>query len=398
MKEPSVELLRPDGFDEIFKNATSLRNWLPQKSDEIEEARRLPADVVRQLVQAGMFRMNMPESWGGPELTSMEQVRIIEEVSRGDASAGWCVMIGCDSGIYSGYLEDEVARDLYPHLDMIQAGWVYPVGRAEEIDGGAYRVSGNWMFCSGCTHADMIAAGCTVYRNGEPVLNARGTPEWRLVIAPASHWQIKDTWYTTGLRGTGSNDYTTLSDHLIVPREHSFSFFEPKREGVLWRRADTLLRKMSGIPLGMARQRIEDVRAMMEAKVDPLNGKPYRNLARIKSAIAEAEMILERARTYVYAALESEWETLSRGEELSTRQRADLWLSRLSVFQSAREVVRILYDIVGGSAIYAMKGPMDRAVRDAETMCQHMVGQRKGLEDIGALLLNSDEQSGSPMI
>lgn len=397
MSVAPVVLQTPIGFDEIYTNAKSLRGWLASNSNEIEKARKLTPEVVRQLVTAGMFRMNMPRTWDGPELTSMEQVLVIEELSRGDASVGWCVMIGCDSGIYSGYLDDRVARDLYPHLDMVQAGWVYPVGRAEEIDGG-YRVSGNWMFCSGSSHADLIAAGCTVYRDGEPLLNGRGTPEWRLVIAPADNWEIKDTWYTTGLRGTGSNDYTTLSSHLVVPREHTFSFFEPKREGLLWKKADTLLRKMSGVPLGLARQRIDDVRDILSGKVDPLSRQKYKNQARIKTAIADAEMLLGSARSYVFFALETQWRLLEKDIELSRQQRADLWLSRLNAFQSARSVVRLLYDVIGGSAIYTHKGPMDRSIRDSETMCQHMVGQRKGLEDIGALLLDSDEQSGSPMI
>lgn len=85
----------PDSFEAIFENARKLRPWLAGKSEEIEIARQLPADVVDLRKAAGVFRMNMPRSWNGPELTSMQQVEIIEELSRGDASVGWCVMIGC---------------------------------------------------------------------------------------------------------------------------------------------------------------------------------------------------------------------------------------------------------------------------------------------------------------
>ena len=341
--------------------------------------------------------MNMPTSWGGPELTSPDQVRVIEQISRGDASAGWCTMIGCDAGIYSGYLDDAVARNLYPHLDMVQAGWVYPVGRTEEIDGG-YRVSGQWRFCSGSSHTDMIAAGCTVFRDGAPVMTERGVPEWRLMLAPKEHWDIDDNWHTTGLRGTASNDYTTVSDQLFVPREHSFSFFEPKREGLLWKRPDTLLRKMSGIPLGVARQALDDATHMLSQKTEPLTGRPVRNSTRIKMAIAESEMRLGAARAYVFDTLERQWEHLEADRELPVDLRADLWLSRLNAFQAARDIARTLFDSVGGSAIYAAAGPFDRYLRDTETMCQHIVGQHKSMEDVGALLLGSDEQSSSPML
>ena len=66
---------------------------------------------------------------------------------------------------------------------------------------------------------------------------------WRILLAPPGSYTIEDTWYTTGLRGTGSNDY--VANDLFVPYEHSFSFREPKREGTLWARADSLLKTSS---------------------------------------------------------------------------------------------------------------------------------------------------------
>ena len=128
MEEQPKDLALPNSAQDILGNAKKIAPWLTQKSDEIEQVRRLPNDVVDVLKKTGVFRMNMPASWNGPQATSPEQVEIIESLSIGDASVGWCAMIGSDSGIYSGYLDDQIARDLYPSLDTIQAGWIYPVG------------------------------------------------------------------------------------------------------------------------------------------------------------------------------------------------------------------------------------------------------------------------------
>ncbi len=393
MAVPTLE--SPDSFDEIKSNALRLRDWLGTRSEDIEAARQLPGDVVDVLREAGMFRLNMPKSWGGPELTSPQQVEVIEALSRGDASVGWCVMIGCDSGIYSGYLEDRVARDLYPHLDMVQAGWVQPAGRADEVADG-YKVSGQWMFCSGSTHADLVAAGVTVYKDGEPKLGPSGMPEWRLVIAPRNHWRFEDTWHTTGLRGTASQHYTTHEDYLVIPREHSFSFLEPRREGLLWKRPDTLLRKMSGIPLGLSRQLIDEATDIMKNKEDKRAGALYRENPRIQAAVAEAEMVLGRARAYVYDSLECQWAHLENDTEPNQQERANVWLSRVNAFQAARQIANSLYDVIGGDAIYSRQSLADRGLRDATTMCQHVVGQMRGLEDVGALLLDAKTQS--PMV
>lgn len=392
-----MQLQPPENFQAILANAKTLRPFLVEKSASIEVARRLPDDVVEALIDGGLFRMNMPRSWSGPELTSMEQVEVVEQISRGDASAGWCVVTGCDSGVYAGYLDDEVARNLYPHLDMIQAGWVYPIGRADEIDGG-YEVSGQWSFCSGSGHADLVVAGCTVYRNGQPLIGAAGLPEWRLVLAPKSHWKMEDNWHTTGLKGTASVDYTTMETSMLIPKAHTFSFLEPKREGTLWRQPDTILRKMSGVPLGLARRLIDDTTDMIRTRKDRLGVRSYQDNSHVKSAIAEAEMMLGSARSYVYAALEDQWRSLEADQPLSVKQRSDVWLSRFNAFQRAYDIARLLYDTVGAQAIYTGKTSLDRGLRDAATMCQHIVGQRREMEKVGGLLLGVEQGAISPML
>lgn len=385
----------PMSVSDIYANARALNGYLKEKSDEIDQARRLPAEVVARVREAGMFRLAMPTEWGGPELNTIEQIEVIEEVSKANASVGWCVMIGCDSGFLTGYLDDRVARRLLPGLDMISAGNVFPTGRADRVPGG-YKVSGQWPFGSGITHADVGQATCIVFEDGAPISNA-GAPVARRMVAPASAYDVVDNWYTTGMRGTGSNDFRAAD--LFIPEEHTFSFFEPaKREGTLWRRPTTFIPKMSGVPLGAARSMIDLVSETMQSKLEFPGGRPYKNLARIQSTIADAEMILGAARSYVFSATEQEWKKLEKSEKPSEKERADAWLSRVNVARAARDVIRMLYDAVGGSAIYSKKSPFDLALRDAETWCQHLAFQRRTLEWVGAMLLKSDGPPPFPFL
>src|SRR5437899_6422533 len=112
----------PMSAADIHANARALSAYLREKSDEIEQARRLPDEVVARLRDAGMFRLMMPKEWGGPEMRPAEQVEVIEELAKANASAAWCVMIGCDSGFFAGFLEDSAAREIYSRLDMATAG------------------------------------------------------------------------------------------------------------------------------------------------------------------------------------------------------------------------------------------------------------------------------------
>jgi alkylation response protein AidB-like acyl-CoA dehydrogenase len=378
---------------DILDNARALAARVREKdlAAEYDQLRQLPVDIVSEIRDAGIMRMNMPKIWGGPEMTSMEQVEVIEALARADASIAWCSFIWCDSGIYSGYLEDEVGREMYPHLDMATSGWVYPIAPAHRVDGG-YRVTGQWMFGSGSNHCDWLVAGCIEFENDEPVLDEDDRPLWRVLMAKPQEYEILDTWYTTGLCGTGSNDYRTTD--LFVPRERTFSLLDPpKREGPIWARPDTLLRKMSGVPLGVAADAIDTARAMLGDKVDRLTGVPYREAPRVQSAIGEAQMLLGAARSYVFTSLETQWRKIERGEPLTDEDRADVWLSRTNAFQAGRRIVSLLYDTIGGSAIYAKKSSFDRHLRDMQTACQHVVGQTKGFEQVGSLLLGVEGNS-----
>ncbi len=370
---------------DIYANARALSGYLKEKSAEIDQARRLLPEVASRVRAAGMFRLAMPKSWGGPELSTIEQVEVIEELSKANAAVGWCVMIGLDSGFFSSYLDDAAGRKLYPRLDMATAGQLLG-GSAVRIDGG-YRISGQWAFGSGITHADVVVAGCAVSEDG--AARAPSNSSWRLMLAPASNYEILDTWHTIGLRGTGSNDFR--ASDLFIPREHSFSFFEPqRRDRPLYRSNRTFLPKFAGVPLGAARGVIDLVTEAMQTKAEFPSGLLYKNLPRIQSAIADAEMKLGAARSYVFSAAEREWKRLEKSEQPTERERADSWLSRVNAARTARDVIRMLFDAMGASAIYANRSPLDRALRDAETWCQHVLIQSRTLEHVGAMLLKSD--------
>ena len=77
--EKSGEAVGPEmTAADIRGNARALGDFLREKSDAIEEARRLPGEVAARLRQAGMFRLMMPHEWGGPEMRPAEQVEVIE--------------------------------------------------------------------------------------------------------------------------------------------------------------------------------------------------------------------------------------------------------------------------------------------------------------------------------
>ncbi|MCG9678422.1 acyl-CoA dehydrogenase family protein [Vibrio sp. Isolate24] len=381
---------------EYLKIFSALEEVLPHiepRLNEIEQLRRLPADVAQSLKNTGVFAMNFPRSWGGAELNSMEQTQLIERIAQVDAAVAWCVMIGSDSGIYSGYLEDSVAKKLFKSVNFITAGWIHPQGKAERVEGG-YLVTGKWRFGSGISNSDLVSAGCFVYEHGKKVLDEDGQPIWRVMIAKPSEYLIADGWHTTGLQGSGSLDYS--ANELYVPNEHSFSFSEPYRKGPLHDSPEAILRNMSGVPLGIARAAIDYVRAKAPTKFDRTLSVPWLESSRVQTVIAGCEADLLAARSAVYSSLQQQWHALETSQPLSEELRVATAVARFKAFQTSRDIIQQLYDLVGGASIYKQESPMDKWLRDVNTICQHAVAQQSILTASGELLLTS--KSNNPFI
>ncbi len=371
----------------IVEAVQTLAPQIRDAVDTMETERCLPPSLVQAMKKTGVFRISWPRAYGGLELDPLSQVRIIEELSRLDGSVGWCGMIGAASGYVSAFLDPAAVQRLYADLDVVTAGQVPPMGRAELVDGG-YRVSGRWGFGSGCRHADVIMAGCLIFENGAPRRLANGQPENRVMALPISACTILDTWDTSGLRGTGSHDYTI--ENVFVPQEHSFSFFDPPRcDGPLYALPQMFLVNHAGIPLGIARGAIDTIVELSAHKLMWPTRRLLREEGQVQEAVAEAEASLGAARSYVFSVIGDMWETLCQRNPLSPRQRALYRICLTYVHRVAKEVVSLMYDTAATSTIYRTNS-LDRQMRDIFTACQHPVVQAKMYRPAGRLLLGLD--------
>jgi alkylation response protein AidB-like acyl-CoA dehydrogenase len=291
-------------------------------------------------------------------------------------------MIGSDGPFYGSFLSRDVQRELWPRIDFVTAGMPQPIGRGIERDGG-YVVSGRWSFGSGSTHADVIVGGFTIMDGDSPRLRDDGTVDWRIAAAPASSWDVLDTWYTTGLAGSGSNDYATTD--MFVPADRTYAFSEgSRREEPLYQFPGTLLMNMPGVPLGIGRAAIDTAAAIAVDKLVMPEFQLMKDLPRVHSALAHAEASLAAARAYAYTTLDDVWATLCGGDLPSFEQRRALVLSRAYSFRAGRDVVQSMVDVVGASSIYRSH-KLDRLLRDAITVSQHVMAQERMFEMAGRM-------------
>ncbi|MGW4382164.1 acyl-CoA dehydrogenase family protein [Kitasatospora sp. NPDC004531] len=378
----------PQDAAEILRRAREIAPLLREKAPEIEANRTLPADVVELLRGTGVFRMCFAREWGGPELTSPEQLAVVEALAYGDASAAWCGVIGANSGLLGNFLHRSVVKDVYPSLDLITAGVLAPAGRAERVPGG-FRLSGRWSFGSGIKHSDWVTSGAFLYDGGEPWAEP-GSPhahDSRQFLVPRSAVEVVENWDTTGLRGTGSCDYT-MTD-VFVPDEHTFTFWEVRGTPSPLAQPDSFMRALCGVPLGVARAALDHAREVAADRYDRMAGRSWADSWRVQTELARCEAEFNAAREGVYGAMRRQWEVLAAGgtlDDLTPTERAASPLSWLHAFRACRAVVNRLYDLLQTWSINR-DSPMDRWLRDTAVMCQNLTAQDAVLESVGAYLL-----------
>jgi len=374
-----------DESEQLVEAARALGPQIRESVQEMEHERRLPVSLVQAMQQAGAFRMTMPKEWGGPEADPLTQVRVIEALSLADGSVGWCSMIGSDGGYFTAFLDQAVAREMYADMNAVTATVLRPSGEAVPVKDG-YTVSGRWKFASGCQHSTWIANACVVFENDSPRLTAKGTPEVQVCFAPASEYEIIDTWTTTGLRGTGSHD--VRATQVFVPQERTFNLARPvsHRHSPLYSMPSLFLSNAPGVPLGIARSAIDTVIDLVGHKPTMFGNTVLREEAHIQASVGQAEALLGSARSYYFEVMGDVWETLCAGNPPSPGQRASYRLGMAHLTQACVQAVALMYRAGGGSALYA-EHPLDRYFRDIHTLNQHVIMSQKTYQTAGRVFL-----------
>ena len=317
----------PVALQTALARARALQPRIAARAEEMEGARRLPADLAAEMAKAGLFRIAMPKSLGGDELPPADVVRVIEAVAEADGSAGWCVMIGSTTMVSLAYLPHGVAADMAADPDMITGGVFAPMGKAV-VEGDHYRVSGRWSWASGSANCRWLFGGCVVHEGGAPRMLAGGKPDARMMVMPREQVELIDSWHAAGLKGTGSGDMAVKD--LMVPLDHSVSLVAdpPVETGPLYLFPvfGLLALGIAGAASGNARAALEAVKAGLSARKPSGSSRSAAERATVQVEVAKAEALLCGARALLFETLEGAWETACATGEVPLESRARLRL------------------------------------------------------------------------
>jgi alkylation response protein AidB-like acyl-CoA dehydrogenase len=367
--------------------ARDLAPMIAAQSAAIEAERRVPASLIAALREAGIFRMYVPRTHGGDELSSLEVVQVIEELSRADASVGWVSTIGANSPAIFALLPPTTYDAIYANgPDVIQAGSLVPRGRAIPVAGG-YRFTGQWPFASGCDHADYCMFAAFVEQDGDPAVGGR--PEVRFGVVPAGVVEILDTWYVSGLKGTSSHDI--VATELFVDADWTASFFAPapvvRHPLDRVRPLGRLGLELAAVAVGTAQAALEDLIEIATTK-KPLGGL-LKRLAEepvFQHTVGGLDADVRTARTLLHETATRDYQRATAGEDLDQRALLERLTALKRVGEIATAVVDRAYHEAGTTGLFE-SSPLQRRLRDIHAVVQHVVFTSDSFTPAGATLL-----------
>lgn len=355
---------------------------ITKRALEIEVARRLPLDLVESLTAAGCFRMLLPRSHGGLGLEFPAGMRVLEALSRADGSVGWTVMIGAGAWCDFAGLPRATFDAIYADGSVRTGGAISPSGTATATDGG-YRIRGRWAFVSGCRHSAWLSANCMEDVGGEPRL--------RLAILPADEVEIEDTWRAVGLCGTGSH-HITVHD-VVVPAERTYSLLESEPcldEPMVRIPVPALIALAIGsVAVGIAQGALDDIRATAGTKTPLFSGSKLAANPLFQHQFATADTRLRAARALLHEDAASAWATATDRREFTLDQRARIRATGVWVTSTAAAVVESCFRAGGGGAVH-LDNPLQRRLRDINTITQHFLVRLDTLTTAGAILTGQE--------
>lgn len=365
---------KPDPTSEtsrLRQQAIGIRPLLEQHRATGDRHRRLPEETIAALTDAGLFRALVPRQLGGLEADLWTVIEATAEIAKADPAASWVVMIlGSADWLTALYPEQAQAEVYADGPDTRVCAVLTPHSTARRVHGG-WVLNGRWAPSSGCLHAQWSVLGFPL-SDGET-----GSAEVGLALVPTNELRIEDTWFTAGMRATGSNLLVGVNvlvpDHRMLPLTPAIAGHLAHTRSARYRTAlvPTLLTYMLAPFWGAASAALDYV-----VEHAGKRGVAFTHYERrgdstaFQLAVAEAAAKVDMVRLLADHSAHILDQHAQTGTYLDALERARIRLHTGHAVQQSREAVDALVSAHGASAL-AESNPLNAFMRDVHTASRH---------------------------
>ncbi len=368
VKEPSVSL------EELVKRAEALRPMLLKNAAESEKQRRAAEENIEAIATAGLFRLMIPKRYGGFEGTLKSHLEVSAALGEGCGGTAWVVALTNVCNWFTGLFPKRAQDEVFSSPDARVSGVFAPSFDTRRVAGGLV-ASGKWFTSSGILHANWALVGLAE-QDGHGALIAQ-----YLALIPINEVSVEDTWFTAGMRASGSNCIVAkevfIPDHRLMNIVEAVQGIYPTemKEEASYRSAFMPVSALilTGPQLGMGR-------AALRYVIDkaPQRAIAYTSFERqtdsaiFQTQIAEAALRIDTAHLRAFRAATEVDEAASRGQPLDYLTRARMRADTGLVISLITEALNILISAHGAGS-FAESSPMQRIWRDSNTAARHAI-------------------------
>ncbi|MSQ87012.1 MAG: hypothetical protein EXR10_09280 [Alphaproteobacteria bacterium] len=285
---------------DLIKRVGTLAPKLIERRAKGASLRRLPDETMADLVATTALRACMPARFGGHELPFGTHTDVAMELAKTCGSTGWVAGIIGSHNWWLGKYQIESQHEVWDNNAdaLVAAAFASKPGtKAVAVDGG-YRVSGEWMWCSGIDHCDW----CSLMT---PVPQASGPPDLVMVLLKRGDYTVHDVWNVPGMKATGSNN--VIVDDLFVPKYRATRVAELNNKASPGQKLneswiyklpmlDVFGYSVAGPTLGCARGALEGFIASMTGR-SGLDGSKVTDHPTLQARVAESSAEIDAAQT-----------------------------------------------------------------------------------------------------
>lgn len=384
---------------ELVARAEALIPALRGRALQVDADRRVADESIAELIDSQLLQMLAPRRFGGPQADLVTFLDVGIRIGRGCGSTGWLFgILGCHHWVLSHFplaaQEELYGPDNHALWPLSFSG---KGGKARPVEGG-FLVSGRWGFCSGIDFSNWVGAGVLLDKEDAHDLHDRFN-----VIIPRDQGEVIDTWFTSGMRGTGSRDFVAqdvfVPAHRILSQEQMQSGESPGAEALTGDYPlvgapfyGVLLGAVLCPLLGITRRVIDDYVAATRERPGFRGLKPSARPA-VQMKIGEVMARYDSTYRVARAMFEEIDQQVRAGQPCTVEQRLR---QRRDAAIAAETCMQIVDDLVSrsGAGTQMQSSHFQLAQRDIHTIRTHVVlDVEEATELYGKHMLDQDLQS-----
>jgi len=358
---------------QLIESIQSLVPMIEENAAEAERGRK-PVDSVMQAIEKTQaYRYFVPKKYDGFEFSLEGFMQIGMILGAADISTAWVVTFCMEHNWLIGLYNQEAQDHIFSkHPYIIAPGALAPRGVATPVEGG-FRLTGQWQWGTGVMHANWVMVGALT-EGADP-------PELCMYALPIEQAEIIDTWQMSGMAGTGSNDIA-IKDAFVPGylRQRLTDMRAGDSPGAGIHKTATYRMPMLPVlgltaaapAVGCAKKTVDLFKQSLLQRMVYGTQNKLSDRALAQSKLAHLTVRLNNTEQALLQIAREVTQWGESGDICPDIARAAFRVRIGHVVRDARNIVRDVSEASGSSA-HNLQNPLQRALRDLETLSCHTV-------------------------